>query len=226
MIYDDVIHVNVSSKVEIAFSKRKESHYLFTLYMKANIYCGFIDIIGGKLALIEMVQLLGSRTMNLQENKASTSSKEVKAIAMKPQATVLYWNPRHGIVFESNGEDMPHISRYVSTSCSTTSASSVSTGQVESLVTCTENTKYTCFDRLYDRSEKKRSEGKQRRLKIEKEKELKNQKPKTHMAKISPKDAKKLYYRGVQRMIEFDERARQANPHYEPRRFRPMRRCS
>ncbi len=81
-----------------------------------------------------------------------------------------------------------------------------------------------CFDRLYSYSDKKRLEGKRRRNAIEMEKEAKKRRPKCNTRKILATDGSKLYYRGVKKMIEFDERAmkytKKKGIDFHPKRFR------
>ena len=63
------------------------------------------------------------------------------------------------------------------------------------------------FDRLYNRSQSQQLEGKKRREEIAKASRAREEIPCLQMnAKISPKEAEKLYYRGIRHLIDLDIR--------------------
>ena len=79
------------------------------------------------------------------------------------------------------------------------------------------------FNRLYERSENRRIEGRKRRMEIQKALKAKEEPPIDCGYKISPKEAEKMYYRGVKQLLDLDSRrleiAKTKQVEYQPYRF-------
>jgi hypothetical protein len=101
----------------------------------------------------------------------------------------------------------------------TTSTVQSTSSEKSSLTTCEKHR----FDRLYSFSKKQRTEGKERRVQIQKSLNAKRQKPDYEEKKISPKDAENMYYRGVRQLLDLDNRriehAKMKQISYKPYRF-------